>query len=300
MAIGFGTWPLGGQAYGDVPEEIAAAALKEAVALGVRLFDTANIYGAGRAESLLGAALTSVTDATVISKVGYLDERSGRQDFSDKHIRLSIDATRQRLKRDHVDVYLLHSPPSDVLGDPDVRASMERLVDDGFIKSVGVSLRSISDWRLALEWPALSVIEVVFSLLDQRAIDQGLLDAASRRGVRVLARVPLCFGLLTRRYAGGYAFPNGDHRSRWDQRQLDKWINGAERFAFLERPDRSLAQAALAFCLKHPLVCPIPGMKTPEQVRHNASAAGESAQLSAVEYTRIRQAWHELRDLPPA
>lgn len=300
MPIGYGTWPLGGRAYGEVPLATAAAALEEAVGLGVRLFDTADIYGDGRAESLVGAALTSVRDATVVSKAGYLDERSGQQDFSDAHIRRSLDATLRRLHRDRVDIYLLHSPRVDVLRDRHALETLERLVEEGAVGRAGVSLRSVADWREAFEWPALSVVEVIFNLLDQRPLDLGLVEAAERRGVLVLARVPLCFGLLTRRYPAGAVFPDGDQRARWERAQLDRWIHAAGLFGFLERGDRSLAQAALGFCLAYPSVCPIPGMKTPAQVRHNAAAAGAGCRVTAGELEEIRDVWSGLRNLPPA
>lgn len=296
--IGFGTWPLGGRAYGPVEEKIALSVLNEALTSGIRFFDTADIYGDGRAETLLGQAILGVHDAVVVSKVGYLNENSGKQDFSSEYINHAVEASLQRLNRNHLDVLLLHSPSEAVLKNGEAYSTLEYLRNIGLTRRIGVSVRDIASFPIAIAWKECEVIEIILNLLDQRPIDLGFLKQAQTYGVEIIARVPLCFGFLAGSYSLGTKFT--DQRGRWSQTQINQWIRSAEEFRFLERPDRSLAQSALAFCLNVPGVSwVIPGMKTVDQVRHNIKAGFQNNKLSETEIERARTVWRKLLDLPP-
>lgn len=300
LPVGFGTWPLGGRAYGPIEDEIAIAALEEAVNQGIRIFDTADIYGDGRAERLLGQVISTVPDAIVISKAGYIAETKSQQDFSEFHLCNALETTLHRLRRNKLDVFLLHSPPKEVLCDGNVFKVLDHLQQDGLVAKTGVSLRAIDTFETVLTWSGCSVVEVILNLLDQRFIDSGFLDLAAQRGIQVIARIPLCFGFLSGRYRVGAVFAPGDQRSRWSQEQIDSWIEGAEHFRFLERPDRSLAQAAIAFCIGlQGVTCVIPGMKTSEQVRHNVRAAKPVYQLTNTEMAMVREVWCHLKHITP-
>lgn len=262
------------------------------------LFDTANIYGDGRAEQILGANIGSRSDVLLVSKCGYRTERGTNQDFGSAALRASAEGSLRRLRRSHLDVLLLHSPPSEVLGHGEAYETLDQLRVEGAAIETGVSLRSIDDWELATKWSGCKVVELIFNLLDQRPIDRGILADADRRGISIIARVPLCFGLLAGSHHEGERFPDGDQRARWSREQLDRWVRAADEFTFLQRPGRTLAQAALAWAISQPgVVAAIPGMKTVNQVRENIAA--RDVQLSVAELRRARDLWPEVADAVP-
>lgn len=298
--IGFGTWPLGGRSYGPVEESVAIAAIEKALDLGVMLFDTANIYGDGRVEELLGRTLSTLNDVIIVSKVGYISESESRQDFSESHMRRSVEGSLRRLKRNKLEVLLLHSPTQDVLLDKDVCKTLLGFRREGIVERTGVSLRTLDSFEAAIKCDDCSVIELILNLLDQRPIDLDLLERAAKHNIEIIARVPLCFGFLSGHYQLGDTFSPSDQRSRWAREQLDKWITGAERFRFLEHPRRSMTQAALAFCIGLPGVTyVIPGMKTPAQVEHNLAAGCPEYWLTKSEMSKARHIWQGLKHIPP-
>lgn len=300
LRIGFGTWPLGGRSYGAVEESVAIAAIEKAIELGVRLFDTANIYGDGRAEDLLGRTIATLDDAIIVSKAGYLTELDSRQDFSEEHLLRSVEGSLKRLRRSQLDILLLHSPPKDTLLNGTVCEALNRIREEGIAAQTGVSLRTLDDFEAALACDGCTTIEMIFNLLDQRPIDLGLPEKAAQQGTQIIARVPLCFGFLSGLHQVGATYSPGDQRNRWSRDQLDAWISGAEHFCFLSNPNRSMTQAALAFCIAWPSVSyAIPGMKTPEQVEHNVAAAHQKCQLSETEIASARHVWNSLKHVPP-
>lgn len=298
--IGFGTWPLGGQAYGPLSIDDSIAALEEALKYGISVFDTADIYGDGLAEKLLGEVVSTEANAVFVSKAGYISEKSGEQDFSQQHIKRSVEASLHRLKRDSLDILLIHSPPSSELLEGRVFDIFEQIETEGLAKEVGVSLRSYTDLDIVLAWNKCKVIEVIFNLLDQRPLDTLLFEKAKQREVKVIARIPLCFGFLTQKYLPGTKFAAPDQRSRWIQDQIDKWIRGAESFNFLVNSNRSLAQAAISFCAKvEGCSIVIPGMKNTVQVQHNAVSTHVARMITDEEMTTIRETWNNLAHIPP-
>jgi len=298
--IGFGTWPLGGLAYGQVKESIALATIETAIDNGIRFFDTANIYGDGKVEKYLGRIISTIPDAIIVSKCGYISEKGTDQNFTESYLSRSLDNSLQRLRKNKIDILLLHSPPEEIIRNGRACEIMDTLRQNGLVVKTGISLRSIDTFEAALKWEGCSVIEVILNLLDQRPIDDGLIEKAYEQGVDVIARVPLCFGILSGIHQIGATFSVDDQRSRWSRNQIDNWIGGAERFRFLENSSRSLLQAALAFCISFKEVTyAIPGMKTPEQVRHNILAASSECLLSSLERNKIRQIWNTLKLLPP-
>lgn len=275
------------------------AAINAAVAAGVTLFDTANIYGDGIAETLLGASLSELSDVEIITKCGYVDEVSGAQDFSENAIMQSVESSLGRLQQSDVAALLLHSPPREVLEDGAACSVLDRLRSEGVASSTGVSLRSTEDWRAAIAWPGCTVVEVIYNLLDQRPMDVGLLRACEDRGIRVIARVPLCFGILSGQHDQGVPYGEGDQRSRWPSRQINAWIQAADSFRFLETTERTLTQAALAFVSSSPAVwAAIPGMKSKAQVLENTAAV--TGALNEAEFEQARAKWRDVRNVVPS
>ncbi len=280
--IGFGTWGIGGDAqgavaYGPTSDQESRLALRRAFEAGVTFFETADLYGFGHSEEVLGAALGDVRSQVVIaSKVGMLDMQ-GTQDFSSGHIAAAVDRSLRRLGTDYIDLYQLHGPAIELLDrDSRILSCMQALQRDRKIRAFGISVRSPEDGLAAVTRFGIKCLQVNFNLLDQRAIENGLFDLCLEHGVGVIVRTPLCFGFLTGQYSASEQFDPIDHRSRRSPAQREKWAGAYQLFtSALRNPGaQTPAQLALRFCLSFPAVSTaIPGMLTTAHVDENIRAS---------------------------
>jgi len=322
--IGFGTWGLGGdkggaRSYGPVNDRESLSALNRAFELGINFYDTSDFYGFGHSETVLGRAFKGRRSKVVIAgKVGFMDT-TGRQDFSQQHIRRSLEGSLKRLGTDYLDVYQLHSPPIELLVDssdrntkcvgscrlprpavartgrvsrtefPETIGAMQKLQDEGLIRSWGVSLKSPDDGLLLLKYCHVGCVQVNFNLADQRASLNGLFDLCLKNEVGVIARTPLCFGFLTGLYADTGQLAESDHRRKWSKAQVASWHRASDMFVrFFKNKKLTKAQLALCFCLSFKAVSTvIPGMLTSVQVEENAEA-GRMGALARKELAEIR------------
>src|SRR6185295_913371 len=196
--------------------------------------------------------------------------------YSGTAVRRSLEGSLRRLRTDYVDLLQLHDPPLAVLRDGDALATLERLRAEGKLRAVGVSVRSPDDGLHAVRDLGLRAAQVNLSLIDQRARDNGLLTLAAELGAGLIARTPLCFGLLSGRVAPDALFDPSDHRSGWPRPQIARWAEASRLFiaAVAERERQTPAQLALRFCLSFPAVSTvIPGMMTAAEVVENAIAS---------------------------
>jgi len=278
--LGFGTWGLGGDSYGDVDDAVSERALRVAQEAGINFFDTADLYGGGHSEEVLGRTFASLRDRVVIAtKGGTLPHRGFHmpQDFSPSYLTSALEASLRRLGTDYVDLYQLHSPPIDVLEkEPGIVETLERLRREGKIRSYGISVRSPDEGVTAVKRWGFPVVQVNFNMIDQRAIDNGLFELAGSTATGIIARTPLAFGYLTGALTGAEVFGERDHRRNWPQDQRERWAQAPSRFAALnEHRDRTMAQLALQYCLSHPAVSTtIPGMLSAAEVVENVSVCG--------------------------
>ncbi|HXG12145.1 MAG TPA: aldo/keto reductase [Gemmataceae bacterium] len=298
--IGFGTWGLGGShggavAYGPTDDRESLRALRRAWELGVTFYDTADLYGHGHSEVLLGQALAEVRGRAVIAtKAGFLNAE-GAQDFAPRHLTAALEGSLRRLGTEYVDLFLLHSPPLDSLrSDPGPLRWLEDVKRSGRARAIGISVRSPDDGLTVVRECALDAIQVNFNLADQRAARNGLLDLCAERGVGVIVRTPLCFGFLTGAFADPAGFDSSDHRSRWPAEQRARWHQAAEVFArFRADGGQTPAQFALRFCLSYPAVWTvIPGMLTAAQVEENVRAS-DLGPLTAAELKQVEEVYDE-------
>lgn len=299
--IGFGAWGIGGNvngavAYGPTDDAESKAALRRAFELGITFYDTADFYGFGHSEQLIGEALKDVRPQVIVAtKVGLLDA-SGAQDFSSQRIRRSIEASLKRLQTDYVDLYQLHSPSMETLVQEDkILSVLQSLQAEGKIRAFGVSVRSPDDGLVAVTKFGFNVIQVNFSLVDQRAVENGLFDLCLEKDVGVIVRTPLCFGLLTGQYSQADGFDSFDHRGKWSSEQIERWAAASQLFssALLRRQSGTPAQIALRFCLSFKAVSTvIPGMLTKEHVEENrlASQCGSFGELELAHIAKLYQA----------
>src|SRR5205807_1121404 len=179
----------------------------------------------------------------------------------------------QRLRTDHVDLYQLHNPPAELMGDPAAYEALEALKAEHKIDHIGVSVHEPFEASLCLEAGKPEVLQIPFSLFRQEWIEDLLADAR-RAGVGIIAREPLGNGFLTGTMAPGSTFPPGDIRQHWPPAMVAGRTAAAASLSFLVKPHRTMAQAALRFVLAFPEVSvAIPGAKTLAQVAENAGAA---------------------------
>lgn len=293
--IGFGAWGIGGAvrgavAYGPTVDSKSRAALRKAFELGINFFDTADFYGFGHSEQLIGSEFKKLRGNIIIaSKVGYVG--FGKQDFSPVHIKSAVDKSLRRLKTDYIDLYQLHDPSLELLSrDPEILETMNRLKKAGKIRYAGISVRSPEDGLEAAKKFKVSSIQVNFNLTDQRILTNGLLSVCKKKGIGIVGRTPLCFGFLTNRENKKAKYGPQDHRALWSGEQREKWAGAYAKFSkTLKTPGQTPAQMALRFCLSYPEISTvIPGMLLPSQVEENA-AAGSFASFKKSKLDQVRK-----------
>lgn len=253
-------------AYGPTDDEVSKQAITQAIESGVDFFDTSGLYGSGRAETLLGERLAP--SSRVATKAGYLDA-SGQQNFQPDYLENQLRASLTRLRRGHADLFQLHDPPLEELTD-ELWSRLAGWREEGLCRSLGVSVRKPQDARQIVgRWP-VDCIQLNYSLLDQRARVEGILDLCARNGVGVIARTPLAFGFLSGPVDDH--LHASDHRNRWSTAQKLRWSEARSLFRETLGPDYAGGDVhlALAFCLAYPEIgVVIPGMLAPAQVQEN-------------------------------
>lgn len=298
--LGLGTWPLGGSVilagqptgYGRVPDSEAVRAVRRALELGVNFFDTSDSYGLGRAERLLGDALSDRAGQVFLAtKAGWVPDGVEKwlPDVSADHLRAACERSRRRLRADVLDLFQLHRVPLE--GD-ETEAALDALDDlkaRGRIRLAGVSAGLDVDGALRLvRTGRLDTVQVHYNLLHQGA--SALLDEAATRGLGVIASTPLGWGFLAGRITRSTRFDADDWRSRLTAEEIAARVERAGRLRFLGGDGRrSPLAAALGFVLAHPSVtCAIPGARSEEQV-DGLVAALEAPPLSDIEIARARE-----------
>ena len=295
--VGFGAWGIGGlsngaSSYGRTDDRTSLAALHRALDLGITFFDTADIYGYGHSETLIGEAMAGRRHAVVIASKGGFLEHNGPQNLTPGYLRQAVEQSLRRLRTDYLDLYQLHSVPIAHVRAEGALDCLRDLVRDGKIRAAGISVKSPEDGIAAVGLGFQSV-QVNFNLADQRALDAGLPAACERAGAGVIARTPLCFGFLSG-YTAGAAFDARDHRSTRSAAQRALWAETSSLFVdAIGEPGATSAQQALRFCLSYPAVSTaIPGMREPKHVDENVRAS-DMGPLDAVRVARARQLFAE-------
>lgn len=292
--IGFGAWAIGGNehgnSYGPTEDAVSIQAVRRAVEKGCTFFDTADVYGWGHSEEILGAALADVRDrVSIATKVGGDFYHGGvRLNFDPGYIAFALERSLKRLRTDHVDLYQLHNPPAEAMGDPATYEVLESLKDEHKIDHYGVSIHEPVEGLLCLESGKPETLQIPFSLFREEWVEE-LFPEARKANVGLIAREPLGNGFLAGRIATDARFPRGDIRSAWPPSLVAGRVAAAESLSFLATHGRTRAQAALRFVLAFPEVSlAIPGAKTPAQAEENLGAS-EATPLTPDEVDRVRR-----------
>ena len=282
--IGMGTWELGGREWGNIGEVDAVDLLRYAFESGVTYYDTADQYGGGRAERLLGRAFSALGDRVVIAtKLGYELDSDGwishgwehpAFNVSPDYIRLAAEGSLTRLKRDVIDIYQFHSPPPAEAWD-DAFGTMEELKTEGKIRFYGLGLGSEADALKAIEETGISSLMLTYNILTQEMATP-VMETAAENGIAVVVRQPLSSGLLSGQLGPDTVFAENDYRKTWSREKFLADLERAEQVkAIIRNKARSLPQAALKFILAHPAVSSVvPGMMTPAQVDDGVATSG--------------------------
>ncbi|MCU0853745.1 MAG: aldo/keto reductase [Rhodobacteraceae bacterium] len=284
-SIGFGAWAIGGS-WGDVSEAAARATLNAALDAGVSFVDTADVYGDGRSERIVRDVLAarSGNRPVVATKAGRRINPHVAEGYTFAAIESFVDRSLTNLGVDCIDLLQLHCPPTDVYYRPDFFGELDRLVEKGKLKFLGVSVEKVEEGLKAIEYPNVASVQIIFNMFRQRPADL-FLARAKAKGVAVIARVPLASGLLSGKMTGDTAFAADDHRAfnrhgeAFDVGETfagvpyDVALDAVERLRPLVPAGSTMAQMALGWILMNEAVSVvIPGARTPEQARANAAA----------------------------
>ncbi len=297
--IGFGAWAIGGPAmagslplgWGDADDSVSRRALVRAKELGVNFYDTADFYGLGHSEELIGSVFGNSDDVLIATKVGHRiqPDQTVVLDFSRQHILAACERSLRRLHRDTIDHYQLHSAKLPHLEQGECTEAMELLRSSGKIRSWGISLNTFRpeiEASYLMERNLGDGFQLVLNAINQRAVP--LLERASVLGYGIIARMPLQFGLLTGKFSRETKFGADDHRSmRLRPEVLSPALDGLEElWPLADKYKISRAELGISFAASFGGVSTvIPGIRTPEQAE--ADTAG-NVQLSAEDMEFIR------------
>jgi aryl-alcohol dehydrogenase-like predicted oxidoreductase len=286
--IGLGCWQLGGEDWGDVSDEQAFGILRASVESGVTFLDTADVYGAGRSESLIGRFLKAEKPKKlfVATKLGRFPEPGWPGNFSMESFRRHTGASLKRLGVEALDLTQLHCIPPDRLRSGEPFEWLDTLKKEGKLKHYGASVESVDEALWCVRHaPGCSSLQVIFNIFRQKPLTT-LFREAKHHGVALIVRLPLASGLLAGKVNRDTTFPANDHRNYNRDGQA---FNVGETFAGLTQekgaelsealkplvpPGMTMAQMALRWILDHDAVTTIiPGASSPDQARANAAAS---------------------------
>lgn len=290
--VGLGTWQLGAD-WGEVTEADARAVLEASAAAGVTFYDTADVYGDGRSEQLVGRFLADHADAgfTVATKMGRRAEQVP-ESYVEANFRGWLDRSRRNLGTERIDLVQLHCPPSAVVDDDATYDVLDTLVDEGVIAAYGLSVETVDQALAAIARPHVASVQIILNAFRMKPLDE-VLPAARAAGVGIIARVPLASGLLAGKYGLDTTFAADDHRSyNRDGSAFDvgetfsgvdyaTGVTASQEFAALVA-DSGLgvtpAQAAIAWaCQQEGVSSVIPGARNVGQAEANAAAGALAA-----------------------
>ncbi|GAA2630053.1 aldo/keto reductase [Dactylosporangium fulvum] len=304
--VGLGAWQLGAD-WGEVDEDEALATLIAAHEAGVTFIDTADVYGDGRSERLIGQFLRGLPTGrtvTVATKMGRrVPQEASRYNLD--NFRAWNDRSRANLGVDTLDLVQLHCPPTEVYSTDEVFDALDLMVQEGRMMAYGVSVETAAEALTAIARPNVATVQIIFNMLRLKPLDD-VLPAAEKMGVGIIARVPLASGLLSGRYDEHTTFGADDHRTynrhgeAFDQGETFSGVDFAtgldavRRLAPLKPEQMTMAQFALRWIIDHPAVSVvIPGARNGEQARGNA-AVGDLPPLPAVTHDAVKDVYDEL------
>ena len=310
--ISFGAWAIGGS-WGAVDDAESMAALEKALDCGVNFIDTADVYGMGRSERLIAELKRRRGDEIIVAtKAGRRLSPHNADGYTAKNIAGFIEDSLRNLSTDCLDLVQLHCPPTDVYYRPELFHALDRVKEAGKIRYYGVSVERVEEALKAIEYPGVQTVQIIFNAFRHRPA--GLFfEQAKKRGVGILARVPLASGMLTGKLTSKSEFAADDHRNfnrHGEQFDVGETFSGVDYDVALEAageigkllpPGVTPAQMALRWILMFDAVtCAIPGAKRPAQAMENCAASdlppitdGTMRAIRQIYDSRIRALVHD-------
>ena len=306
--VGFGLWTTSTGWWGEKSDDEAVAMLHEARDLGVTLYDAADTYGNGRSEEQLAKAFGDRRERVVYAtKFGYDFSEAGQarrgqselpQDFSPAFVRSALEASLRRLRTEYIDVYQMHNARMAQIDDDALWELLESFKREGKVRMYGVALGPAIGWLYegveAVRRRNVATLQIIWNALEQYPGNEQIraaYDAGAATGYMI--RVPHSSGMLEGRYTAETTFAKNDHRRHRPREWLINGLRKIEQLRFLERPDRTLGQAAILWLLAEPRVMTVlPNIYDREQLVEFAKAPDAPA-LTAAELDRIAALYAE-------
>jgi aryl-alcohol dehydrogenase-like predicted oxidoreductase len=283
--ISLGTWQVGGRWGEPFSKKNAESIINQAVDAGINFIDTADVYGNGLSEKMVGEVVRSRSERVyVASKCGRRLNPHNNESYNPKALRLFVEQSLRNTGLDTLDLIQLHCPPSEVYHRPEIFELFDRLKEEGKVQNMGVSVEKVEEALKAIEFPNVSTVQIIFNMFRQRPAER-LFSEASKKNVGIIARVPLASGLLTGTFKKETKFDKADHRyfnrhgMMFDKGETfsgidyDNGLKAVESLKKLFPGKKNLAPIALRWILMHNEVsCVIPGASRPEQIKSNLVA----------------------------
>lgn len=282
--IGFGAWAIGGGAmigntpigWGHTDDAISKLAIQAAVDAGINFFDTADIYGLGHSESLLGETIGTNNDVIIATKAGNVSRNNQfTVDYSKEYILNACNESLKRLRRNQIDFYQLHTARVEHLQQGDCIEAMQKLEQDGKIRYWGISLNTFNaepEAAYLIQNKLGSGFQLVLNMINQKSLD--VMKQAAKNEYGIIARMPLQFGLLTGKFSADSTFTENDHRYKRLTKDVIEQSEKALQDLWLlcEKYGVSKTSLALSYVLSYDEVSTvIPGIRTPQHVSDNTA-----------------------------
>ncbi|SHE52288.1 Predicted oxidoreductase [Seinonella peptonophila] len=305
--VGFGVWSVATPWWGVKDENFGRRLLRSAYEnYGITFFDTADVYGQGKGETLLAEALEGIRDRVVIAtKFGY-DIYAKRGDRHGGHselpqywdadsIRKSCEESLRRLKTDVIDVYQLHNARMEAIQSDEVYETLERLKEEGKIKTYGVALGPDIGWRdeglETIRAGRMQMAQIINNLIEQDPARE-LIHAAEEEHISLIARVPHASGLLDGSYDPDKHFDKTDHRNHRPVKWMQSGMQALRDWKFLyQDTDRTIGQAAILYSLASSAISSVlPNITTEENLKEFAQAP-EKSPFTVDELVKVKELW---------
>ncbi|GAB2693285.1 aldo/keto reductase [Mucilaginibacter koreensis] len=299
--VGLGTWQLGSADWGQVDEQEAMRILQAYIIAGGNFIDTADVYGMGVSEKIIGKLMKTMPgEIHIATKLGRRSDNGNGwpQNFSYEAMKRQVESSLENLGFNKLFLEQLHCIPTEELRRGEVFDHLRRLQQDGLIRYFGASVETSEEALLCLEQEGLASLQIIFNLFRQHVADE-VFAKAKEKGVAVIVRVPLASGLLSGKFNEHTQFDSNDHRNF---NANGESFNAGETFSGIEfqegvklarqmaqlMPDNRTAEWAIRWILDHPEVTTvIPGASKVAQVNSNV-AASELPSLSAEVMQQLR------------
>ena len=308
--VGLGCWQLGAD-WGEVDEGEALALLHAAVDTGVDFLDTADVYGDGRSETLVGRFLKERNeDLFVATKMGRRLPAQTTEGYNRENFLAWNDRSRRNLGVDTLDLVQLHCPPTAVYSRDEVFDTLDEMVEQQRIAAYGVSVEKVEEALEAIRRPHVASVQIILNAFRLKPLEE-VLPAAEKAGVAIIARVPLASGMLSGKYGKHTKFGADDHRNynrngeafdvgeTFSGVPYEVGLEAVERLRPLVPADATMAQFALRWIVDQPgVTVVIPGARNVEQARANSQAASLSEVDHAAGREGVRRADQAARARP--